>query len=165
MTNACTWATAHSLSFWVRNRRKRSRMSTIEEVALSGGSAKLGVYTRDHCPPHATCRETTGQWVVRISFSFADPTAVGLLSAIPSKSIPGHRVINELINAVQRNLQECRRLWWTYRQNNPSAHTEGACCLNNTGYGSRIVRDATYDSRTCRTRLRFTDGQTLLLPM
>jgi hypothetical protein len=42
MTNACTWATAHSLSFWMRNRRKRSRMSTIEEVALSGGSRQIG---------------------------------------------------------------------------------------------------------------------------
>ena len=165
MTNGCTWTTARSLSFQVRNRRKRSRMSTVEVVALSGGSAKLGVYTRDHCPPHATCRETTGEWVVRIWFSFTDSTAVGLLSVIPSKSSPGHRVINELALAVRRNLQECRRLWWTYRHNNPSAHAEGACCLNNTGYGRRTVRDATYDPRTCRTRLRFTDGQTLLLPM
>jgi hypothetical protein len=138
-------------------------MSTIELVAMSGGSAKLGVYTRDHCPPHATCRETTGEWVVRISFSFADPTAVGLLSVIPSKSSPGSRVINELASAVRRNLQECRRLWWTYRQNNPSARAEGACCLNNTAYGRRTIAKATYDPRTNQTRLLFTDGVVLLV--
>jgi hypothetical protein len=102
---------------------------------------------------------------VRISFSFADPTAIGLLSVIPTKSSPGSRVVNILVSAVQRNLRECVRLWWTYRQHNPLAQAEGACCLNNTAYGKWTVRDSTYDPRNYQTRLRFTDGQTLLVPM
>jgi hypothetical protein len=32
-------------------------MSTFATVSLSGGAARLGIYTRDHCPPHATCRD------------------------------------------------------------------------------------------------------------
>lgn len=140
-------------------------LSTIEVVPLSGGSAKLGVYTREHCPPHATCRDTAGRWVVRISFSFADPTAVGLLSVIPQQNSPGSRTINDLVNAVLRNLSECRRLWWLYQQNNPLLHTEGACCLNNTRYGGKAIIDATYDPGTRSTRVRFSDGVTMILPM
>lgn len=135
-------------------------------VTLRGGSARLGIYTGDHCPPHATCRDTVGQWVVRISFSFIDQTGVGLLSVIPTKSAPRQRVINELALAVQRNLRECRRLWWLNRRNNPAAQTEGACCLNNTSYGSgRTIVDAEYNPGTCETRLRFSTGVTLILPM
>jgi hypothetical protein len=165
LIDACFRTAARPLFLRVRGRQKRSRMSTIEVVPLPGGSAKLGVYTREHCPPHATCRDTAGQWVVRISFSFTDQTAVGLLSVIPTKSSPGARVVNNLVSAVQRNLRECRRLWWTYRQNNPLTQAEGACCLNNTAYGKWTVRSATYDPGACQTRLQFTDGQTLLLPM
>jgi hypothetical protein len=140
-------------------------MSTIEVVALSGGSARLGVYTREHCPPHATCRDTAGQWVVRISFSFVDPTALALLSIIPQQNNPGHRTTNDLVDAVRRNLGECRRLWWTYQQTNPLLHAEGACSLNNTRYGSKTVTTATYDPGTNSTRLRFSDGMTMMLPM
>jgi hypothetical protein len=102
---------------------------------------------------------------VRISFSFTDQAAVGLFSVIRTKSSPGARVVNILVSAVQRNLRECRRLWWTYRQNNPLTQAEGACCLNNTAYGKWTVRGATYDPGAYQTRLQFTDGQTLLLPM
>jgi hypothetical protein len=82
---------------------------------------------------------------VRISFSFADPTAIGLLSVIPQQNNPGPRTVNDLVNAVRRNLSECRRLWWLYQQNNPLLHTEGACCLNNSRSGGKTVIDATYD--------------------
>jgi hypothetical protein len=162
---ACIDHTARSLFFRVRSIRKPVRMSTIEVVPFSRGSAKLGVYTREHCPPHATCRDVAGQWVVRIPFSFTDPTALGLLSVIPSKSRPGQRVISELESAVRRNLHECRRLWWTYQKGNPLIQTQGACCLNNSAYGSRTVRDATYYPGTDETLLRFTGGQTLRLRM
>lgn len=140
-------------------------MSTIEVVQLSGASAKLGVYTRDHCPPHATCREIAGQWVVRISFSFTKATAVGLLSVIPSKNHPGNHVMNQLAAAVQRNLPECRYRWWTYQQHNPLIQAGGACCLNNSLYRSWTVKEATYDPGTRKTTLRFTNGQTLPLQM
>jgi hypothetical protein len=162
---ACVRRAARSLFLRVRSRRKRARMSTIEVVSLSGGSAKLGIYTREHCPPHATCREIAGQWVVRIWFSFSNAAAIGLLSVIPSKNHPGQNVINELAAAVRRNLPECRRLWWTHQQNNPLIQARGACCLNNSLYRSWTVRDSTYDPGTRLTTLRFTNGQTLPVQM
>lgn len=156
---------SRSLFLRVLSRQKPARMSTIEVVPLSSGSAKLGVYTREHCPPHATCREIAGQWVVRIWFSFSYATAIGVHSVIASKNHPGNRAINELVAAVRRNLPECRRLWWTYQQNNPLIQAQGACCLNNSLYRSWTVRDATYDPGTRQTTLRFTNGQTLPVPM
>jgi hypothetical protein len=103
--------------------------------------------------------------VVRISFSFVDPTAVALLSIIPQRSSPAYRTINELLDAVRRNLGECRRLWWSYQQNNPHLRAEGACCLNNTRYAGKLVTDAAYDPGTGSTRLSFADGSTMILPM
>src|ERR1051325_2846031 len=105
-------------------------MSTIEVVAFAGGAAKMGIYTREHCPPHATFREQGGQWLVRIAFSFRDDR-VALMSIVPPRNSPTMGVINDLADAVRRNLSECRRLWWTYQQNNPLSQTEGPCCLNN----------------------------------
>ena len=136
-----------------------------KDVVVSGGSAKIGVYSKDHCPPHATCRDTGGQWVVRISFSFVDPSFVDVLSILPPQNNPGNRVINQLASAVQQNLKECRRLWWMYQRNNPRIQAEGACCLNNSIYGSKTVRDATYDLGTSSTRLRFSDGMTMILSL
>lgn len=132
-------------------------MSTIEVVAFSGGSAKMGIYTRDHCPPHATFRDQTGRWIIRITFSFLD-SSVLLMSIIPPQNSPGAGVINELAQAVQRNLSECRRYWWTYQQNNPLTQTAGACCLNNQQRSGGVIADAAYDPATCQTRITFADG-------
>jgi hypothetical protein len=165
LVGGCINRVQRPLFLRVLSRQKPARMSTIEVVQLSGASAKLGVQTREHCPPHATCREIAGQWVVRIWFSFTNAAAIGLLSVIPSKNHPGNHVVNELAAAVQRNLPECRRRWWMYQRNNPLIQAEGACCLNNSLYRSWTVRDAIYDPGTRQTTLRFTTGQTLLLPM
>jgi hypothetical protein len=62
-------------------------MGKIMVVPLPGGAAKVSIQTREHCPPHATCRDLGGRWVVRISFSFAYPTLVGLLDVRPRKTI------------------------------------------------------------------------------
>jgi hypothetical protein len=132
-------------------------MSTIAAIAFSGGSAKMGVYTRDHCPPHATFRDQAGQWTVRITFSFLDPS-VGLMSIIPPQNRPGAAVINELAQAVQRYLPECRRLWWTYQQSNPLIQTEGPCCLNNQQRSGGVIVNAAYDPVACQTRITFADG-------
>jgi hypothetical protein len=137
----------------------------ITGVPLPGGAAKLCIQTREHCPPHATCRDTGGRWVVRISFSFAYSTLVGLIDVMPPQNNPGPAAINALVAAVEQNLHECRRLWWTYQRNNPLIRTEGACCLNNSTYGSWTVRSASYDPVTCETRLVSTTGQVLILPM
>ena len=140
-------------------------MSTIEVVTLPGGSAKISIQTREHCPPHATCRDTGGQWIVRISFSFAYPTAVGLVDVMPPQNNPGIAAINALVAAVEQKLHECRHLWWTYQRNNPLIQAEGTCCLNNSPYGSWTVRSASYDPVARETRLVSTTGQTLILPM
>ena len=137
--------------------QKRYIMSTIEVVTLPRGSARLGVYSKEHCPPHATCRELAGQWIVRIFFSFAD-ASVGLLSIHPRHQIPTARAVNDLAMAVQRNLSECRRLWWLYQQNNPALQSEGPCCLNNTIVAGETVIAASYDPGTSRTIMRFLDG-------
>ena len=84
-------------------------MGKIMAVPLPGGTANVPIQTREHCPPHATCRDLGGRWVVRIFFSFADPTAVGLIDVIPAQNNPGLATINTLVRAVEQNLRECRR--------------------------------------------------------
>jgi hypothetical protein len=135
-------------------------MSTIEVVAVPGGSARLAIFSRDHCPPHATCLEKSGRWTVRISFSFLDP-GVGILSVFPPQNSPGMGVINDLAHAVQRNLPECRRLWWTYQEHNPANQVEGACCLNNRARAGETIAEARYDPVTSTTYIRFSDGSTM----
>jgi hypothetical protein len=132
-------------------------MSMIEVVAFAGGSAKMGIYSRDHCPPHATLRDQAGRWTIRITFSFLDPN-VGLMSIIPPQNSPGLAVINELAQAVQQRLPDCRRLWWTYQQHNPLTQTEGACCLNNQPRSGSVIVGATYDPAVPETRITFVDG-------
>ena len=131
-------------------------MSTIEIVAFAGGSAKMGIYTREHCPPHATFREQTGSWVVRIAFSFRD-SSIALMSIIPPKTRPSLAIINELGDAVRRNLSDCRRLWWTYQQNNPLTQTEGPCCLNNQQHAGATIVRASYDPAKSETRIELDD--------
>jgi hypothetical protein len=90
---------------------------------------------------------------------------VGILDVMPPQNNPGAAAINALAAAVEQNLHECRRLWWIYQRNNPLIQTEGACCLNNSAYGSWTVRSASYDPVARETRLVLTTGQTLILPM
>jgi len=132
-------------------------MSTIAVVAFAGGSARMGIYTRDHCPPHATFRDQSGRWVIRIAFSFLDAN-VGLMSIIPPQNSPGAGGINELAQALQQNLPECRRLWWMYQPNNPPSQAEGPCCLNNQQRSGGVIVRAEYDPVACRTRITFADG-------
>ena len=94
---------------------------------------------------------------MRLSFSFIEAT-VGVLSIIPPQKKPGLRVINELADAVQINLPECRRLWWTYQHNNPQIQAQGPCCLNNTYFHGGMVVEASYDPGARQTRMRFSDG-------
>jgi hypothetical protein len=133
-------------------------MTTIEIVNVAGASAKLAIYSRDHCPPHATCRDSARQWTVRIGFSFLD-NVVRLMSVLPPQNNPGSRTINELAQAVQRNLEACRLLWWGYQQNTQQA--AGPCCLNNQIVRGGTVIDAIYDPVTTRVRLRYSDGTTV----
>jgi len=130
-------------------------MSRIEVVPVTGGSADLSIYTRDHCPPHATCRDTTRQWTVRIAFSFLDRN-VQVLSILPPRNSPGHHVVNELAQAVQRNLSECRNLWWTYQQN--TLDPAGPCCLNNQVVAGGLLLEVTYDPATSSVRKRYPNG-------
>ena len=140
----------------VREGHSLPTMSTIEVVAFSGGTAKMGIFTRDHCPPHVTLREQTGQWVVRIAFSFRNDN-VALLSIIPPKNRPTAAIINELAQAVQRNLPECRRLWWSYQRGNPLSRAEGPCCLNNQQHAGATIVTASYDPAKRETRIELDD--------
>jgi hypothetical protein len=146
-------------------------MSTIEVVSFSGGTAKMGIYTRDHCPPHVTFREQTGQWVVRIAFSFRD-RSVDLMSIIPPRNRPSSAAINELAQAVLRNelaqavlrnLSECRRLWWMYQQGNPLAQAEGPCCLNNQQHAGATIVKASYDPAKSETRIELDDNTVITM--
>lgn len=83
------------------------------------------------------------------------------MSIIPPQNRPGATVVNELAQAVQRYLPECRRLWWTYQQNNPLTQTEGACCLNNQQRSGSVIVDATYNPATCQTRIVLADGDVI----
>jgi hypothetical protein len=132
-------------------------MSRIEVVTVPGGSVALGVYTRDHCPPHATCRDVSRQWTIRLTFSFLD-ASIGLLSVHPVQNNPGSAVIRDLERAVHRNLSECRNLWWAYQQN--TREPAGPCCLKNQVVAGSVVLDAAYDPATNRLRLRSSDGLT-----
>ncbi|HEV2097923.1 MAG TPA: hypothetical protein VGR45_03240 [Stellaceae bacterium] len=137
-------------------------MSTIEVVAFSGGSAKMGIYSRDHCPPHATFRDAAGAWIVRITFSFRD-ASVALLSLYPAHASLRATAINELAQAVGRRLPECRQLWWTYQKNNPLTQAEGPCCLNNQQHAGAKIVDATYDPTACRTRIELDDKTVIVV--
>jgi hypothetical protein len=106
-----------------------------------------------------------GRWVVRIQFSLAYPTLVGLLDVRPRKNSPGAAAIRALEAVVEQNLHECRARWWTYQRNNPLIQAEGPCCLNNAPYGSWIVRSASYDPVARETRLVSTAGQPMILRM
>jgi hypothetical protein len=132
-------------------------MSLVEVVTLDRGSARLTIQTREHCPPHTTCRELAGQWIVRVSFTFVD-SSVDLLSIKVHGQPPSTRAVNDLMDAVRRHLPRCRELWWLYQHNNPRLQAEGACCLNNKNFEGGIVTDASYDPGTSRTTIRFQDG-------
>lgn len=148
---------------WLQGREHSlSTMSTIEVVTCAGGTAKMGIYTRDHCPPHATIREQTGQWTIRIAFSFRDPN-VALMSIIPPRNRPSAAVVNELAQAVQRNLAECRRLWWNDQQNNPLTNAEGPCCLNNQQHAGATITKASYDPAACATRIELDDNTVITM--
>lgn len=131
-------------------------MATIEVVTVSGGSARMAIFSRDHCPPHATFLDQSNRWVVRIAFSFRDAD-IALMSIIPPRNQPGLAVINALAEAVRRNLPECRRLWWAYQQSNPASQTEGPCCLNNQQHAGAIIVSASYDSAKRETRIELDD--------
>jgi hypothetical protein len=136
-------------------------VSTVAVVSVPGGTAKLGIYSRDHCPPHATFRDQANTWVVRIAFSFLDST-ISLLSILPFNNAPSAQVINTLAQALtEENLSECRRLWWMFQRDNPSNRTAGPCCLNGQLFGSSVILNATYDPTARRTRLEFVDGSVI----
>jgi hypothetical protein len=148
----------------MQGNRKRFTMSLIEVVTLPRGSARMGVYTLEHCPPHATCKDLAGQWEIRISFSFLDST-VDLMSIRPVQNNPGPSIINLLAHAVRQKLAECRHLWWTYQRHNPASQAQGACCLNNIVYAGGVVVAATYDPGTSSTRTRFSNGAIVDWPL
>lgn len=68
----------------------------------------MGVYTRDHCPPHATCRDNAGNWVARTESSFLDDV-VSLMDILPIHNAPSKRATDALENLVAGRLPACRK--------------------------------------------------------
>jgi hypothetical protein len=139
-------------------------MATVDVIhAAGGGVIRLGIFALDHCDPHATCRETTGLWVIRIDFSFIYD-GVSLRDVIPPYNRPAAHVIASLKNAVSANLPAYRAKWWVYQRLNPTSATRGACCLNNTRLRGKTVVSATYDPIDAKTCVALSDGSFYFWP-
>jgi hypothetical protein len=129
-------------------------VGTIDRV----GSVHVGIWAKDHCPPHATAKDPGG-WTMRIEFSFADGN-VDLLDILPTHSAPTVTVVDNVIDAVRQNLPAYRTMWWNYQQNNPvNLRQGGPCCLDNkTLPTGELVLSATYHPALDEVTLRYTDG-------
>ena len=147
-----------------RHWRASRAMSTIDHISFSGGSAKVGIWTRDHCPPHATVREDTREWTMKIEFSFAD-AYVGLHSIRTIKSAPSADAIDTAIDTVRGNRRAYRTRWWNYQRQNPANDKQGGpCCLNNQITQRGAIATATYDPTRDERTLRFKDGTSITEP-
>lgn len=75
-------------------------MCLMSRVFISAGTgAAVYVFANDHCPPHVHAKHRGEEWIARVKFSYLN-TTVSLLSIAPTKSIPGQRVINRLLEDV-----------------------------------------------------------------
>jgi len=139
-------------------------MATIDTTNIAGvGTVTIGVFTLDHCPPHATCRDGNRRWTVRINFSFIHNT-VSLRDIIPPWAAPPADAVAQMENLVASNLRAYQEMWWNYQQRNPSGNTIGACCLDNQALGGGVVQSATFDPATGTTVVALSNGVTHILP-
>jgi hypothetical protein len=139
-------------------------MSTVDNITFGGGTAKVGIWAKEHCPPHATVRENTNEWTMKITFSFADGD-VALWKIRPTKSIPAADTINAAIDAVRNKRREYRNLWWLYQEHNLSNRRQGGpCCLNNKTVPRGEILSATYDPAKNERTFRFKDGTAITEP-
>jgi hypothetical protein len=91
-------------------------------VFLSEGTgAGIYVFSDDHCPAHVHARHRGEGWIARVRFSYFG-NAVELVSIVPARNVPLHRVMNALLSDIQERLPDCRRSWWL---------TRGTTCLVN----------------------------------
>lgn len=78
------------------------------------GVGEAVVLTEDHPPPHIHVLHRGEGWVVRVRFSFLSDV-VGFYGARRAGRRPTVRAVNEVLNAVEARLPECRTRWWEIR--------------------------------------------------
>jgi hypothetical protein len=139
-------------------------MATIDKLWIhSVGNISIGIFTLEHCDPHATCRAKNGLWTIRIDFSFIDDD-VSLRDVIPAAAQVAAFVVGQLLEAVRKNLADYRALWWQYQKANPASQPRGACCLNNRMIQGRIVTSATFNPADSKTTVALADGTVYIWP-
>jgi hypothetical protein len=172
MVRAFTWGdtevrrngSAESIAVSYREQKFLCAMSTIDRITFSGGTAKVGIWAREHCPPHATVRETTDEWTMKIEFSFINEN-VDLWKIRALKSLPAADAVNAAIDAVRNKRREYRTLWWKYQEHNVANRRQGGpCCLNNKTIPRGEVASATYDPTKNERTLHFKDGTSITEP-
>lgn len=82
-------------------------------VASTNG-AQIVVRTRDHCDPHVHAIHMAEGWELRIYFSYVDTIVKPQLPA--KKGKPKKSQIQQCMNMVTDELDECRRLFWSAMQ-------------------------------------------------
>jgi hypothetical protein len=128
--------------------------------------AGIYVFSDDHCPAHIHARHRGEGWIARVRFSYLCST-VDLISIVPIKNVPLHRVVNRLLSDVQVRLPDCRRSWWL---------TRGTTCVTNQwilvrGPGriellskpapsAKQIAQAEYDPAKEQVYVMFQDGTT-----
>jgi len=134
----------------------RPSMGRVCELQVSGaGQVIIWVNSRDHCGPHAHCRDQARTWEGRIYFSFISNNVVSFDCL--SKKDPGQAVFAEILKQIPGRLSPLRREWWRCNSNGTG------CCLANTMQDDatgrpRRVATALYDPATNTTELTFTNN-------
>ena len=74
--------------------------------------AKVVMLTRDeHCPAHVHAMNSSRKWEIKVFFAYADNDPDHWTFEI-IKGTPLAGQINDVIDAVEVNLNLCRELWW-----------------------------------------------------
>lgn len=101
-----------------------------------------------------------------MKFSYVDG-AVELISIAPLKNVPLQRVVNALLNDIQTQLADCRRIWWATRQTtclaNPWAVAPAAGKIelrSQRAPNAKRIADVVYDPTIARLYVTFQDGTT-----
>lgn len=80
------------------------------------------IYMNDHCAPHVTFDCAAGAWTARMTFSMVKPV-ISLKDVKPLKNKPATKLLNELANLLDAQLDLCRMAWWTTKG--------GELCIDN----------------------------------
>ena len=136
-------------------------MPNICNVPTAG--AKVVMRTRyEHCPAHVHAMNSGKNWEIKVFFAYADNDPDHLRIEI-LKGAPLIAQINEVIDAVEANLDLCRQSWWTIVSDiclinqNVAISPAGVLTKTNVAAGTKVTA-ARYQSTHRSVAFR---GQTL----